>query len=138
MYHSLFIATTIIIPTVNALWNFDGNTNDQYGTYNAVPANAPSFVTGYTGQSNTALAFDGSSSQYVIMSSTFVDLTNKSFTVEMWFYPTALTSGDYGLFGQCQTSSMDLCLMYMIRNYCIYLGFYNGKQFHRSKAVVFL
>jgi len=129
MYHSLFIATTIITPTVDALWSFDNNTNDQYGIYNAVPFNGPTYVTGYTGQSNTALDFDGSQTQYVSMSSSFVNLTYNSFTVEMWFYPTMLTSGDFGLFGQCQTTSQDLCLIYMIRNYRILLAFDAGKRF---------
>lgn len=126
MYHSLFIATTIIVPTVNTLWNFDGNTNDQYGTYNAVPFNPPSFVTGYTGQSSTALSFDGST-QYVLMSGTFVDLTYKSFTVEMWFYPTVLASGDFGMFGQCETPTQDHCIIYIIRNYRLLMAFQSDK-----------
>ncbi len=33
-----------------------------------------------------------------------------------------LSSNDYGLFGQCQTASMDLCLMFIIRNYYTYPG----------------
>lgn len=61
------------------------------------------------------------------MSSSFVDLTYKSFTVEMWFYPTMLTSGDFGLFGQCQTPIQDLCLILMIRNYRLLLAFQAGK-----------
>jgi hypothetical protein len=128
MYHSLFIATSIITPTVNALWSFDGNTNDQYNTYNAVAVNGPSYVTGYTNQSDTALAFNGSLSQYVVMNAAFVNLTNQSFTVEMWFYPTMLTSGVFGLFGQCQTVVMDECLIYMITNYRAYLAFWSGKR----------
>ena len=125
---TLFIATTIVTPAVNALWTFDGNTNDQYNIYNAVPFNGPSYVMGYTGQNNTALSFDNASSQYVSISSPYVNLTYRSITVEMWFYPTTLTSADYGLFGQCQTTAKDLCLIYMIRNYRILLAFHSGKQ----------
>jgi hypothetical protein len=136
MYSSVFfIATTIVTPSVNALWNFDGNTNDQYSNYNAVPYNSPSYVTGYTGQSSTALAVNSSVSQYVLMNSPFIDLTYKSFTVEMWFYSTMLTSNDYGLFGQCQTPTQDLCLIYMIRNYRILMAFEAGKR-HFSKAII--
>jgi len=111
---------------VNALWTFDGNTNDQYNIYNAVAFNGPTYVTGYTGQNDTALAFNDS--QYVMMSSSFVDLTNKSFTIEMWFYPTMLTSDDFGLFGQCQTPAPDLCLIAMIRNYRLLFAFESGNQ----------
>jgi hypothetical protein len=117
----------MVIPAVDAIWNFDGNTNDLNLIYNGIAYNGPTFVTGYTGQSNTALAFDGNASQYVLITSPYMDLTNKSFTVEMWFYPTVLTSDDYGLFGQCELNATDRCLIYMIRNYRAYLAFYAGK-----------
>lgn len=87
-----------------------------------------SYVTDYTGLSNTALNFISTLPQYVTVNSPFLDLTNRSFTVEIWFYPTLLTSSDSGLFGQCQTAAMDQCLMYMIRNYHVYLAFHTGKN----------
>lgn len=124
---SIFLATTTSPPIITAIWNFNNDTNDYYNNYNGVSANTASYVTGYTNLNNTAFSFISSSSQYVIINSPFLDLTNKSFTVEIWFYLTSLSSGDYGLFGQCQTTSMDKCLMYLIRNYHIYLGFYAGK-----------
>lgn len=90
-------------------------------------------MTGITGQNETALAFNRSASQYVIMSSSFVDLTYKSFTVEMWFYATSLTSQDFGLFGQCEVYSLDRCLILMIRNYRLLLAFYSGNSLIASK-----
>lgn len=121
---------------MSAEWDFDGDTLDNYGTYNAAPYNGPTYVTGYTGQSNTALAFASSASQYVMMSSPFVDLSNKSFTVEMWFYSTTLTTQDYGLFGQCQTPAKDLCLSLILRNYQPDLAFFGGKILILPKDVV--
>jgi hypothetical protein len=130
----LYVATAI--PIVTAFWDFDNNTNDQNNVYNGVPINAPSYVTGYTNLSSTALSLNGASSQYVSVASPFLNLTYRSFTIEIWLYPTILTSSDYGLFGQCQTASMDLCLMYMIRNYSAYLGFDSGEQFYFRNIVL--
>lgn len=121
---------------MSAEWDFDGDTLDNYGTYNATAYNGPTYVTGYTGQSGTALAFDRNASQYVMMSSPFVDLSSKSFTVEMWFYSTIVTAQDYGLFGQCQTIATDLCLILMLRNYHPYLAFHGGKILILTKDVV--
>lgn len=127
MHVFYLIATTITVPEVNALWTFDGDTLDTYRTYNAVPHNGPTYVMGITGQSGTALSFDRSASQYVVMSSSFVDLTYKSFTVEMWFYPTLLTELDHVLLSQCDSISPDRCLILMIRDYRLYLAFYAGR-----------
>ncbi len=66
-------------------------------------------------------------SQYVIVTTPYFNFTHRSFTVEVWFYPTLLTSGDYGLFGQCQSTSTNLCLIYMLRNYHLLLAFYSGQ-----------
>ncbi len=124
------VATTTSLPIITAIWNFNGNTDDQYNIYNGIAVNTPSYATGYTNLTGTALSFNAAASQYVNISNPFLNLTYRSFTVEIWFYPTTLVSSDYGLFDQCQTASMDLCLAYMIRNHCTYLGFYSGKLFH--------
>jgi hypothetical protein len=126
----LSVATTTSLPIITAIWNFDGNTDDQYNIYNGIAVNTPSYATGYTNLTGTALKLNAAASQYVNISNPFLNLTYRSFTVEIWFYPTTLVSSDYGLFGQCQTASMDLCLAYMIRNDRTYLGFYSGKLFH--------
>ncbi len=123
----MFVANSTAVPIVVALWNFDNNTNDQYNNYNGIAANTPIYTTGYTDLSNTALSFSAGTSQYVKIADPFLNLTYRSFTVEIWFYPTTLSSGDYGLFGQCQIASMDLCLMFLIRNYYVYLGFLSGE-----------
>lgn len=112
---------------VSILWTFNNNTNDAYNTYNGVAINSPSYVTGYTGLDSGALSFNGTSSQYVTVDEPVFEFTYRSFTIEIWFYPTVLITGDLGLFGHCKAMETDQCLTMMIRNNRIYCGFYNGK-----------
>ncbi len=136
----MFLATTTSttpLPIITAIWNFNNNTNDQYNIYNGIAVNAPTYATGYTNLTNTALKLNAPASQYVNISDPFLNLTYRSFTIEIWFYPTTLASSDYGLFGQCQTASMDLCLACMIRNNFTYLSFYSGKSFHLRHTLRF-
>jgi len=106
----LFLVNTTSTPVIiNATWNFNGDTTDQYNVYNGAAMNSPTYTTGYTNLTSTALSLIGSSSQYVQISEPFLSLSYVSFTVEIWLYPTALVSTqNYGLFGQCQTTSTDL------------------------------
>jgi hypothetical protein len=112
---------------VSILWTFDNNTNDMYNIYNGIAVNGPNYVTSYTGLVSGALNFTDSLSQYVKVDSPSFDFTYRSFTIEIWFYPTLLTTAEFGLFGQCQTMTTDRCLSLMIKNECVYFGFYNGK-----------
>jgi hypothetical protein len=112
---------------VSILWSFDNNTNDAYNTYNGIAIGDPNYVTSYTALASKALSFNGSSSQYVEIDDPLFEFTYRSFTIEMWFYPTLLTAADFGLFGQCETMENDRCLTLMIRNYRVYFSFYKGK-----------
>ena len=71
----------------------------------------------------SALSLTRSSSQYVTVS-TYRNLTYRSFTVEMWFYATSLTTGDFGLFGQFYDAVTDQAIHYIIRNYKLLLAFF--------------
>ena len=122
-----FTATTTAIPSQTVFWSLDNNTSDMYNNYNGVALNSPNYVIGYTGLNSSALSVTRSLSQYVIVTTPYFNFTYRSFTVELWFYPTLLTSGDYGLFGQCQSTTSNRCLIYMIRNYRLLLAFYSGK-----------
>lgn len=114
-------------------WSFDNNTEDLYNTYNGVPVNSSTFVTGYTGLDSKALKANTSPQQYVIVNSSYFNFTYRSFTVELWFYPLLLTSGDYGFFGQCDNPSPRRCLICMLRNFRLLLAFYFG-EYNQSLA----
>ena len=61
--------------------------------------------------------------QYFLVSSPFLDLTFKSFTIEGWIYSTTNTL-DRGIFSQCQcTTCSNQCLFLMIRGGRLYAGF---------------
>ena len=97
------------VPSSNAsdpiaYWSFDENQNNSVLT----TVSRVSFVTGLVGQ-----AIRLSSGSYV--SSPFVNVSYRSFSIEMWFYPISLSFADAGLFGECQKSSTDLCLALILR-----------------------
>ena len=100
----------------------------MYGVYNGLTMNSPSFsagsstsvpIVGY-GQ---ALYLVSSSSQYVSVTTPFLNLSLRSFTIEAWIYPTLLT-GDRAIFGQCQCSGCaNRCLYFITRGSRLYIGF---------------
>ena len=73
------------------------------------------------------LTVTSTSSQYFTVSSPFLDLSYRSFTIEAWIYPTLSSSTDYGIFGQCACGSCsNQCLYFIIRNYKLYISFTNN------------
>ncbi len=128
LIHAYFsIVTTTAVTSQTIFWSFDNNTNDIYNTYNGVAFNSPNYITEYTSLNGQALSFTTSLTQYVIVNSPYLNFTYRSSTVELWFYPTLLTGADYGLFGQCESTTTGHCLIYMIRNYHLLLAFYGSK-----------
>ena len=78
-----------ILSAEHVFWSFDSNYNDLYGVYNGIPQNNPDFLSpGYTGY-GSALALNGSQSQYVLVPQ-FLNMTYRSFTWELWAYPVNL------------------------------------------------
>lgn len=70
-------------------WNFDSICSGVIDTYNGVLKNDTSFVSpGYNGY-GSALSLDALRSQYVLVPR-FLNMTYRSFTWEMWAYPTSL------------------------------------------------
>lgn len=100
--------------------------------------NNSTYVTGYTGLESEALDLNGNLSQYVKVDDPRFEFTYRTFTIEIWFYPTWLTGADFGLFGHCKTMDTDQCLTIMIRNYQISAGFYNGKAMIISQQILFV
>ena len=117
---------SVLVPSVSdssSLWSFNNNTLDSISAYNGVNMNSATYYTPGIDGYGSALSLTRSSSQYVRVS-TYRDLINKSFTVEMWFYATSLTTGDSALFGQFYAQATDQTLHYVIRINKLHLGFY--------------
>jgi hypothetical protein len=108
--------------TVLASWKFENNLLDSGNVYNGYVTNGASYTSGYVNQ-----ALIVTSTQYMIVSSSFLTFASRSFTIEGWIFVTSITSSvDYGIFGQCQsTSTTRLCLHFLIRSSKLYMGFLN-------------
>ncbi|CAM4791846.1 unnamed protein product [Rotaria magnacalcarata] len=91
--------------------------------YNGVPYGSPTYTTSVLGH-GAAISFTASSSQYVTVTVKQVLFNSTSFTIEAWIYPISLTATDFGIFGQCQSASTNLCLHFTTRNVMLYCGFY--------------
>ncbi len=86
-------------------------------TYSAAGATNMPYV-GY----GRAILFTAASFQSVLVP-TFLNLSFTSFTIEAWINPT-LTTGDRGIFGQCQCSTCaNQCLYFILRSGRLYIGF---------------
>ncbi len=114
-----------------AYWSFDATTTDLYNSYNGTLINSPSYFASSSSQPyvgvGRGLSLLSSSSQYFSASSPFLDLSYKSFTVELWIYPIISSNIDYGIFGQCQCSTCpNQCLYLTIRSYRLYVSFMNN------------
>ncbi|CAF4202018.1 unnamed protein product, partial [Rotaria sordida] len=111
------ITTTASTVNVSAYWSFDNTAADSYGVYNGQLINSPSYSASgsnsfpYVGHGQ-ALNFNSASSQSVLVSTPFFNLSYTSFTIEAWIYYSTSTS-DRGIFGQCQCSTC--------ANQCLYL-----------------
>ena len=96
------------------IYPFDANTNDVsgYATGTAFGLSPPGY-TGYCYVGYQALTLASSYQQYI--SIPYVNLSQRSFTIETWImlYSSA-ASGNYGLFGQCDSNS--ICLSISVQN----------------------
>jgi hypothetical protein len=119
--------TTLSSIIVSAYWSFDNTVTELYGVYNGQLINGATYSAistslPYVGYGR-ALNFLGASSQSFLVSTPFLDLTYKSFTIEAWIYSTIAT-GDRGIFGQCQCSTCEnQCLYLIVRTNRLYVGF---------------
>ena len=57
--------------------------------------------------------------------SDYYNLTYTSFTVQMWFYATFLSSYDDGLFSQSEQLTSRRSLHYLVRNSRLHMGFFS-------------
>ncbi|CAF1005617.1 unnamed protein product [Rotaria sordida] len=92
-----------------------------------MPYNSPSFIT--NGYVNQALSFNAAANQSLYTS--YIPITNSSFTVDIWLYPTGYPNvKDHSIVGLCSSRSTSMCLHFTIRNtssaYYLYMGFMNN------------
>jgi len=119
--------TTLSSIIVSAYWSFDNTVAELYGVYNGQLINGATYTPiltslPYVGYGR-ALNLLGSSNQSFVVSTPFLDLTYKSFTIEAWIYSTIAT-GDRGIFGQCQCSTCaNECFYFIVRTNRLYVGF---------------
>ncbi|CAF3450355.1 unnamed protein product [Rotaria socialis] len=116
-------ATTVTL--VIAFWPFDNNTLDLYGAYDGTLIGNGSYTTSFLGY-GAALNFVQSSSQFVSIASSQLLLNSRSFTIEAWIYLRGSAVTDYGIFGQCPSTSANLCFDFMTRSNRLYCAIYNN------------
>jgi hypothetical protein len=85
--------------------------------------NSPTYRTPGINGYGTALSVNGSRSQYVSVP-TYRNLVARSFTIEIWFYSTSLTSNNSGLFGQYYVTTTNQSLHCLIQQNIVSFGFY--------------
>lgn len=115
--------TTVGGTQWSAYWLFDNNCLELLNSYNGVAYGGPTYTTSVLGH-GASISLTASSSQYVAVTGKQVLFNSTSFTIEAWIYPISLTSTDFGIFGQCQSASTNLCLHFTTRNVMLYCGFY--------------
>jgi hypothetical protein len=97
---------------------------DLYNNFNGNAAYGLTYESGYLGY-GTGLFLIRSFSEYVTITSRQLLFNSSSFTIEVWIYPISLTTADYGLFGQCQSNSTNMCMYFLVRNSKLCCGFHN-------------
>ena len=127
MFYDVFLipaTTEASVPVVSIFWNFDNNTKDLYNVYNGVASSisySPLGITGY----GAALSVPYSSSSRVTVSSPYINLRNRSFTVAEWVYPgTTMYANDYLIVALCPTATNYQCMQALIRYGRPFLSFY--------------
>ena len=109
-------------PSANLLYSFDGNFNDlsAYATGVGLGLTTPSF-SGNCYVGSQSLSLSGSAQQQYVQIP-FVNLAQKSFTIEAWIYVFGVSLvADYGIFGQCDSNNN--CLSISLRNGRFVLSF---------------
>jgi hypothetical protein len=119
-----------------AKYKFENNYLDETEQYNATGINNPVFVGGYAGQ---AVSFAFNASQMV--SSSYIPLGNRSYSVDAWIYPTALINRPHNsICGICTSPSTDLCFHTTVRytnaTYYLYHGFYGDDTNSNTESIL--
>ncbi|CAF2861863.1 unnamed protein product [Rotaria sp. Silwood2] len=117
--------TTTAASIAHAFWPFDNSALELYNGLDGNLSGLPSYTTSFLGY-GAAISLTQSSSQFVSITPVVIPLDSRSFTIEAWIYPIGFTGGEYGIFGQCQSISTNLCFYFTSRNNKLYCGFYGN------------
>ncbi|CAF0841683.1 unnamed protein product [Adineta steineri] len=127
------INTTVSRLSSIAFYSFDNNTFDSIGNYSMNATFSPSYVPGWIG---SAINFTYNNSQF-LSSRTHIPLDSRSFTIDVWFYVTDLTSfKDLGFGGECQLSTNDQCLFLNIRTKLLRIVFFADDTIGTTSLVI--
>jgi len=86
-------------------------------------SDASSSIPPFVGQGQ-ALSLLSASSQYVDVSTSFFNLSSRSFTIQAWIFFNTTSASDRGIFGQCQCSTCaNQCLYFITRSTRLHIGF---------------
>ncbi|CAF1641561.1 unnamed protein product, partial [Adineta ricciae] len=119
--------TTISRTSTFAFYTFDNNTFDTVGNYSLNGNFTLSYVPGWIG---SAINFTYNNSKY-LSTQTHIPLDSHSFTIDLWFYVTDLTSfKDLQFGGECQSSTTDECLFLNVRFKLLRIGFFGDDTCH--------
>lgn len=125
--NQLQIITTESISFTQIFWPFDNNTLDMYDVYNGIIINNASYSSPGINGYGSSIVLRSNLYQYVNVSSSPLDLSNSSFTFELWINANTIDqSYFYGLIGQCTSNSANMCLHVAIRNRQSFLGFFEN------------
>ncbi|CAF4320572.1 unnamed protein product, partial [Adineta steineri] len=102
----------------------ENNVTDSISNLSGTAVNSPTYTSGGVNGGYT-LKLVHSSNQYITIP-TYQSFVSTSFTLEMWIYPTTLTSGtSYGLFSQYQALTQDHNLYLIFSGGNLKMGFWN-------------
>ncbi|CAF1159170.1 unnamed protein product [Adineta ricciae] len=108
--------TTTIKPATTNLYNA-GNAKDLSNVYTTNFSSITYSALGITGY-GAALSLTYSATSYVMVSTPYVNLRNRSFTIDLWANPTSgMSTNDYPFVVICQTTSPNYrCLQALLRS----------------------
>ncbi|CAF4044974.1 unnamed protein product, partial [Rotaria sp. Silwood1] len=118
---STCVNTSISTLSRVAFYSFDSTTTDATGNYSASGISSPTYVTGWVG---SAISFTASNAQR--LSTAYIPLNLRTFTIDFWFYATDVNSTiNFAFVGECTTQKTDLCLFINIHKRVLFFGFFN-------------
>ena len=117
--------TWLGITPVWAYWAFENDFTDGTTLYNGTPTGSPTFTQGYVGRAVSFTPFSGQR----ITTNPRIPLANRTFSIDVWIYPTGLTNSiHHSICGMCSAGATDYCLhLTLAKNgtfFTLYFGLY--------------